>query len=393
MQLFEKMIIFLAQFLAIYDIILHIIKRLRKSVNETKLNKLEKKKNMLESKFQDIISQLNKNEITELVIRFDLTNPQIETFGNALKENNSLKSLRISDSTMATTDLLAEKLAEVLLVNTTLAKLLFVFDGITSVGVRKIADSLKKNETLTELWFTQSHIGDDGAEAIADALKVNKSIKILSLGDGNISDKGATALAKALKINSTLEEILIVHNPLTEKSVKCFADSLKFNTSLVELSLPRNIPEDLLNRIVPQLVMNQTIKKLLEENKFISTVLMNGIFKLINFKFTIKTETELETVPSLFELAQKKLSLNHITCPSLAEIAFAKVEESLKARKIAVTENSLSKTLQNILVPPTDDPNNTVTRLSLKNPYATFFSSGKKSSMENGAVWEIVPRY
>jgi len=79
---------------------------------------------------------------------------------------------------------------------------------------------------VSMLEIVGQEIGDDGVAEIADALVRNTKLTRLVLTENGITDTGGRRLAEALRINRTLEFLGLQDNELTDASAEAFAECL-----------------------------------------------------------------------------------------------------------------------------------------------------------------------
>ena len=158
--------------------------------------------------------------------------------GEALKVNTSVTKIDLSMNLIG--DEGARAIAEALEVNTSLTHINLNNNKIGAEGGKAIAEALKKNTSLEVIDLSWNNIGDEGGKTITEALKVNTSLKVIDLAHNKINNKGAIAIAEALKANSTLEKIDIGWNYIKSEGAKAIAEALEVNTSLKEIRLNRN---------------------------------------------------------------------------------------------------------------------------------------------------------
>ena len=166
-------------------------------------------------------------------------------FGSALRINNTLKSLNISDNDISDTKMndvvealyynktlqfldisnnklsshTTEYLAHALGYNNYLSLLALGSNSIGDEGAIHLASALKQNMALTSLYLRDNMITNVGAMAIADALGVNKVLQKLDLSMNDISDKGTSALCNTFYNKSALKVLFIVFNPVNNKDI------------------------------------------------------------------------------------------------------------------------------------------------------------------------------
>ena len=138
---------------------------------------------------------------------------QLKTFSEMLKNDTSLKSLKVQNSDI---------------------------DGNSEIdGIKALSEALKVNTSLKEIHLWDIGIGVEGAsvegaKAIAEALKVNTSLTKIMLGYNHIGDEGAIAIAEALKVNRTLEEIDLFNNEIDYNHRRLIKEALIRNKEIIK---------------------------------------------------------------------------------------------------------------------------------------------------------------
>lgn len=185
-------------------------------------------------KFSSSLTHLNLNK------NRNLGNNGFKSIGFLLKENRSIKTL---------------KLADVVMDKDGFINLMSVFEKNPNASLKTL--SLKKNKIEPE------------EENIFEMLFKNLvGLTSLDLSDNQIKDKGLKSLGSCLQTITNLKTLLISGNQLTSKSAKHLSVVLKKNRSLTELDLSRNLLEDKgAKKLIDDLENNVTLMKLnLTEN-------------------------------------------------------------------------------------------------------------------------------
>ena len=112
-------------------------------------------------------------------------------------------------------------------------------------------NALKKNESLKTLVVTNSDDTDDPnsahksthlGESIMYALMANDTLKHLQLLSIGLNDQDAINIANALKINSSLEQIDISDNPISANGINAIEQATAFNNDVtVSYTVPKSI--------------------------------------------------------------------------------------------------------------------------------------------------------
>ena len=106
-----------------------------------------------------------------------------------------------------------QNIGEALKANNTLTYLSLSNNNITDV--QSIGELLKTNNTLETLRLDNNNITD--VQSIGDALKTNNTLKYLSLGINNITDDGGIqSIIDGLKTNNTLRWLRLSNNQLSD---------------------------------------------------------------------------------------------------------------------------------------------------------------------------------
>ena len=113
----------------------------------------------------------------------NIRNEDLQNISEALKANNTLTYLNLSNNNIID----VQSIGELLKTNNTLTKLWLNNNNITDV--QSIGELLKTNNTLTFLSLNNNNITDDGGiQSIIDGLKTNNTLRVLSLGSNQLSD-------------------------------------------------------------------------------------------------------------------------------------------------------------------------------------------------------------
>ncbi|EFH68963.1 hypothetical protein ARALYDRAFT_888610 [Arabidopsis lyrata subsp. lyrata] len=115
----------------------------------------------------------------------------------------------------------------------------------SSDGAEKIADALKQNRSIATIDLGGNNIHAEGVNAIAQALKDNAiittfhgNVKMLKLGWCQIAAKGAEHIADMLRYNNTISVLDLRANGLRDEGASCLARSLKVvNEALTSVDL------------------------------------------------------------------------------------------------------------------------------------------------------------
>ena len=165
----------------------------------------------------------------------NLSSESVASSITGLNDNNSLRTLDISDSYLSMVNII--HLSSVLREHSkcTLTSLVLRHCHISSEGAVELATALFKNTPLRRLDLSGNPIG--GVTAIATMLVENKSLTWLGLSDCHISGQGAGELAAALCKNSTLQWLVLDRNPIGVEGASLMSNMLQHNTSLTWLHI------------------------------------------------------------------------------------------------------------------------------------------------------------
>jgi hypothetical protein len=112
---------------------------------------------------------------------------------------------------------------------------------IGDAGLIAVLDALTDcAPMLRTLWLDDNVIGLRGAERLADFLKVNSSLAILGLGSNNFGDAGVVCIAEALASSGTLRELKLKNNALGDAAAESLSMTLQANRALKRLHLECN---------------------------------------------------------------------------------------------------------------------------------------------------------
>ena len=163
----------------------------------------------------------------------------ITALSEAFRQNNTIKRLEIfSHSSKKGINAGMVEFSNMIAENTGLREL-GISCKLTVEDIENLSLALRENNTLQEIDL--SNVTGKGAIALVDALKINTSIRSVDLSYNKIGDEGAIALADALKINKSIRSLnLSQHNHITDVGARALLDALKINTSIVTLDLSYN---------------------------------------------------------------------------------------------------------------------------------------------------------
>eukprot|EP01012_Entosiphon_sulcatum_P034917 TRINITY_DN4432_c0_g1_i2.p1 TRINITY_DN4432_c0_g1~~TRINITY_DN4432_c0_g1_i2.p1 ORF type:complete len:912 (+),score=193.61 TRINITY_DN4432_c0_g1_i2:568-3303(+) len=144
------------------------------------------------------------------------------------------------------TDLSAQLLADALLVNSTVQRLILDSNFKGDVKAVAISKALTGHRSVVTLSYACNHVGPDGAEAFAEMLKKNDVLTELNLNDNEIGESGARKLLAALHVNNRCCKVFLAHNDLTAAVVQKIdaAAALNGQPSPMKRILPRIVCND-----------------------------------------------------------------------------------------------------------------------------------------------------
>eukprot|EP01028_Stygiella_incarcerata_P001048 TRINITY_DN1164_c0_g1_i2.p1 TRINITY_DN1164_c0_g1~~TRINITY_DN1164_c0_g1_i2.p1 ORF type:complete len:333 (+),score=72.29 TRINITY_DN1164_c0_g1_i2:115-1113(+) len=130
-------------------------------------------------------------------------------------------------------------IAENFVTNTSMKMLNLCYCEIGSVGAAILSEILEKNSSLETLDLSgNSGIGDEGCIRIADAMIMNTSLKSLILHQCGIGSVGATRIGQMLETNSSLETLDLDYSwGIGNEGCLRIAEALEINASLKVLIL------------------------------------------------------------------------------------------------------------------------------------------------------------
>ena len=149
----------------------------------------------------------------------------------------------------------AAALAPAIAANASLTKISLASNPLEEHGTKVICDALKSNTILKELNLNgHSSVGwisTRGAKHVAEMLLVNASLAKLTLAKNKLEKYGTKAICDALKVNKTLKELDLSGDPSifgsgsniggsAEAGAKHVADMLGINDSLTVCNLLGN---------------------------------------------------------------------------------------------------------------------------------------------------------
>ncbi|DAZ96550.1 TPA: hypothetical protein N0F65_011227 [Lagenidium giganteum] len=140
--------------------------------------------------------------------------------------------------------------------NKSLKKLQFKSCKLSDSQINIFGAALKLNQTLQEVDLSENLLTGAVCTALADGLSANTSVTILGLGENKCGDSGAARLAKALTAaNTTLETLDLSKNGLTHEGVAQLLQA----TALKELRVFNSTIGPQLPVVLDALVANKAI--------------------------------------------------------------------------------------------------------------------------------------
>lgn len=152
----------------------------------------------------------------------------------ALAVNCTLRYLKLSSN------LEPRYIADMLQVNTSLARLDLAGTKLDSEGTGYIATALRVNTNLRCLHLGANNLGKGGAAHIAELLQTNSTLEELNLSGSRLGVEEARLIGEGLALNSTLTHLNIADNRLQFKGLQHLATALRYNTSLSYLEIYDN---------------------------------------------------------------------------------------------------------------------------------------------------------
>ncbi|MFT7088077.1 MAG: hypothetical protein ACJAZX_001532 [Rickettsiales bacterium] len=131
---------------------------------------------------------------------------------------------------------------------------------IGSKGAEELLSLLKDDQVVKDLTFYNNRIGDEGAKIIASFLKTDQTLTGIKIQINQIGE-GAIEIMEAVQSNTSLISLNMLHNKINDEHAVLMAESLEKNTSLEQLNLGYNsIGDTGLIALAKALEKNKTLK-------------------------------------------------------------------------------------------------------------------------------------
>lgn len=203
------------------------------------------------------------------LVQTNLTADGVRIIAAALAENKTIENLYLSGNEIDAQSV--APLAELIKVNNSLKTLYLSVNRLQDEGAKAIAAAIRENTALVELGLASNGVEAEGAAALFESLQHHPTLQTLDLGfarstnilnalPNKIGDAGAKQIAALLRSNSVLREINLSQNEITLRGVNLLLDALAENTTVVKLTLGKQLPAFLKDKI----------KAILERNKKMS---------------------------------------------------------------------------------------------------------------------------
>lgn len=183
---------------------------------------------------------------THKPLNISLSDSDLKTFDAVIKlieTNANVRKLDFSEMTI--TPEIAERLAQAIKQNTTLQslKLSQKRDTINLRSLEIICEALQQHPTLSTLSLSKCKLENGKIQPVCDLLKNNKNIKNLKLDQTDISDKDAKLIFEAARVHGSLEKLNLYWNYLGLTGAGYVADILSTNPRLKRLEVGGNCRE------------------------------------------------------------------------------------------------------------------------------------------------------
>jgi len=173
-----------------------------------------------------------------------VTDPIVDILGDIVAHSNYIKILALP------TNLVSEKgavrLADAMLLNSSLEELDLSKNSIGDGGLSKIANAIHRHPKLKRLALKANKISDVGVKELVNCLILSAdsnehvhNFPVLELEENQIGDEGADAIANLIEKNKSVSEIRLNDNFISDAGAESFGRVLHCK-NLVYLSLASN---------------------------------------------------------------------------------------------------------------------------------------------------------
>jgi len=258
-----------------------------------------------------IADLLAKNQTLKSInigCNYNISITGVKYIANVLKTNQSLTTLDLNDI-VGPND--AKELAQTLKINKSLTAIVLdcnTRDEVTmgQEGIEAISDALKNNNTLKSISLWGHDLSTRGIKIIAGVIKENRSLTSIDLGHNDVVGEGMKAIAEALETNKSLSSIKLdnFHDRrdagVAVKNI-LFNTIMHKNTSLSEVVLEKPLPE----------VVSEKLKSNLPREQKMQCVLAAIIGNGTNEKAVIEENEKSEEPVAILTSFHKKRKLSH----------------------------------------------------------------------------------
>ena len=191
-----------------------------------------------------IMNNLNKCTVWRLdLVCTPLDSKCVSILSEILKTNKTIKRLQLVSSPLTGG---IKQVSDVLLTNTTIEKLVVLYDvtGITDEDMLHLSLMLARNTTLKELWLYNCSITDKGVRYICEGLSKNQTLTKLDVGyNHQITSISTSTIADLIETTTSLTVLWLNNTSLNNDDIKTICTSLTKNNTIRELHLSRQREE------------------------------------------------------------------------------------------------------------------------------------------------------
>ena len=186
---------------------------------------------------KEIADSLEANEFLQSLTLHKIGKTGVQTIGDVLDNNTTLRQLNISVKSEArtTTKIIHRKLMRNKFGSSASGS--NSHEGVVDINVLYRGDHKCSSEVIS---VSKLYVSYDELFLIAFGLYNNTTVIKLDLSCNNISDDKAVLIGDCLKYNNTLQELDISHSNLSDNGAASIGDYLGHNNALKELNLSQN---------------------------------------------------------------------------------------------------------------------------------------------------------
>ena len=248
----------------------------------------------------DYLQQLHDNdsELTEIIIKKNISNDVLCQLSKALKNNTYVKKLCIKGS-----------------FNGNLSYISDLLDQFDYFGIKYLSKYLKKNNSIEILDLSKNYISSLSMYYICDMLKENTSITKLIMDSCNIDREHISLLKNALVVNTTLKKINLSNNHFVIDDNFC--EIIKHNKSIESIitkyldiyDIDGDLESDT-KLLGDALINNTTLNTLSLSNMYIKKTkyISNALSKNCTLKFLNLNHNDINSI----ELANSLVNNTHL---------------------------------------------------------------------------------